>query len=134
MPPSVHDNVPACAAQQYSQSPLCLRPYLPAPPHQNLESKNIKLVLANWLGPQRDMLERSGFYSAVPSDTIFLNLHDAVLFAKLRNQSPKTDGKDAGECKGALCLWHCGRGGVPVGTTTLHLNLENIMQHRSSPV
>jgi hypothetical protein len=27
---------------------------------QDFESKNVKLVLANWKGPQRDMLERSG--------------------------------------------------------------------------
>jgi SulP family sulfate permease len=51
---------------------------------QEFEVKGIKLLLANWKAPQRDLLERSGFYEFVTDDTIFLTLHDAVLYAKTR--------------------------------------------------
>jgi SulP family sulfate permease len=51
---------------------------------QEFEVKGIKLLLANWKAPQRDLLERSGFYEFVTDDTIFLTLHDAVIYAKTR--------------------------------------------------
>ncbi|KAG5189936.1 sulfate transporter family-domain-containing protein, partial [Tribonema minus] len=51
---------------------------------KDFEAKGVKLLLANWKGPQRDLLERSGFYEHVTDDTLFLTLHDAVLFAKGR--------------------------------------------------
>jgi hypothetical protein len=56
---------------------------------QDFESKNVKLVLANWKGPQRDMLERAGFYERVTDDTIFLTLHDAVVYSRSRVLSPR---------------------------------------------
>jgi STAS domain len=56
---------------------------------QDFEEKNVKLLLANWKGPQRDMLERAGFYEHVTDDTIFLTLHDAVVYAKGRSVSPR---------------------------------------------
>eukprot|EP00611_Tribonema_gayanum_P008397 TRINITY_DN178_c0_g4_i3.p1 TRINITY_DN178_c0_g4~~TRINITY_DN178_c0_g4_i3.p1 ORF type:complete len:712 (+),score=305.83 TRINITY_DN178_c0_g4_i3:132-2267(+) len=56
---------------------------------EDLEARGVKLLLANWKGPQRDLLERSGFYERVTDDTLFLTLHDAVLFAKNRVASPR---------------------------------------------
>ncbi|KAG5189934.1 sulfate transporter family-domain-containing protein [Tribonema minus] len=56
---------------------------------QDFEADGVKLLLANWKAPQRDLLERSGFYERVTDDTLFLTLHDAVLFAKNRVASPK---------------------------------------------
>jgi hypothetical protein len=35
------------------------------------------------------MLERAGFYEHVTDDTIFLTLHDAVVYAKGRSVSPR---------------------------------------------
>ncbi|KAG5189938.1 sulfate transporter family-domain-containing protein [Tribonema minus] len=55
----------------------------------DFETKGVKLLLANWKAPQRDLLERSHFYEHVTDDTIFLTLHDAVIYAKTRVVSPK---------------------------------------------
>ncbi|KAG5189942.1 sulfate transporter family-domain-containing protein [Tribonema minus] len=55
----------------------------------DFETKGVKLLLANWKAPQRDLLERSHFYEHLTDDTIFLTLHDAVIYAKTRVVSPK---------------------------------------------
>jgi hypothetical protein len=54
-------------------------------------------------GPQRDMLERSGFYDAISPDTLFLSIEDAV----------QTAGK----------LEHRTTGGYPVSDTSKALSL-----------
>ncbi|CAM9508929.1 unnamed protein product [Chrysoparadoxa australica] len=44
--------------------------------------RKVTLCFANWKGPQRDLLDISGFYEQCPRENIFLSLHDAVVDAK----------------------------------------------------
>ncbi|CAM9393480.1 unnamed protein product [Phaeothamnion confervicola] len=53
---------------------------------EDMEKRGVALLFANWKGPQRDMLERSGFYTQVRRDTMFLALHDAVVYAHHRGR------------------------------------------------
>ena len=64
---------------------------------KDFNSKGIKLLLANWKAPQRDLLERSGFYEHVTDDTIFLNLHDAAMYAKTRARHSADESRETGK-------------------------------------
>lgn len=46
--------------------------------------REICILCANWKGPQRDLLELSGFYNVIPPKNLFLGLHDAVVEARKR--------------------------------------------------
>jgi len=54
---------------------------------KKLEKDGVNMLFANWLGPQRDFLDKSGFHEAVPTGRIFLSLHDAVVHAQSLNAS-----------------------------------------------
>eukprot|EP00916_Digyalum_oweni_P024749 GHVL01040904.1.p2 GENE.GHVL01040904.1~~GHVL01040904.1.p2 ORF type:complete len:305 (+),score=44.76 GHVL01040904.1:1909-2823(+) len=43
--------------------------------------RDVTVLFANWKGPQRDLLDRSGFYEFLPPEHLFLSLHDAVIFS-----------------------------------------------------
>jgi len=49
---------------------------------RELKTKGITFLFANWLGPQRDFLDKTEFHDEVPTDHLFLCLHDAVSHAK----------------------------------------------------
>ncbi len=47
-------------------------------------ARGVSILCANWKGPQRDLLELSGFYDVIPPANLFLGLHDAVVEARKR--------------------------------------------------
>ncbi|CAN0197544.1 unnamed protein product, partial [Discosporangium mesarthrocarpum] len=48
------------------------------------QERGLSLLCANWKGPQRDLLDLSGFYDFIPPADLFLGLHDAVVEARKR--------------------------------------------------
>lgn len=51
---------------------------------KSYEQRGVSILCANWKGPQRDLLELSGFYDVIPPGNLFLGLHDAVVEARKR--------------------------------------------------
>lgn len=51
---------------------------------KGFKDRNVSMLCANWKGPQRDLLELSGFYDVIPPANLFLGLHDAVVEARKR--------------------------------------------------
>ncbi|CAN0326268.1 unnamed protein product [Pylaiella littoralis] len=53
---------------------------------KSYEERGVSILCANWKGPQRDLLELSGFYDVIPPGNLFLGLHDAVVEARKRSR------------------------------------------------
>lgn len=51
---------------------------------KSYDARGVSMLCANWKGPQRDILELSGFFDVIPPTNIFLGLHDAVVEARTR--------------------------------------------------
>lgn len=51
---------------------------------KSYDARGVSILCANWKGPQRDLLELSGFYDVIPPANLFLGLHDAVVEARKR--------------------------------------------------
>ena len=51
---------------------------------KSYDERGVSILCANWKGPQRDLLELSGFYDVIPPANLFLGLHDAVVEARKR--------------------------------------------------
>ncbi|CAM9422786.1 unnamed protein product [Ectocarpus sp. 4 AP-2014] len=53
---------------------------------KSYDERGVSILCANWKGPQRDLLELSGFYDVIPPANLFLGLHDAVVEARKRSR------------------------------------------------
>lgn len=56
---------------------------------KSYDARGVSILCANWKGPQRDLLELSGFYNVIPPANLFLGLHDAVVEARKRCDMPR---------------------------------------------
>ncbi|CAM9135564.1 unnamed protein product [Ectocarpus sp. 6 AP-2014] len=57
---------------------------------KSYDERGVSILCANWKGPQRDLLELSGFYDVIPPANLFLGLHDAVVEARKRHHRRTT--------------------------------------------
>jgi SulP family sulfate permease len=71
---------------------------------EDFSARGVRLLFANWKGPQRDTLEKSGFFRTVPPENIFLSLPDAVAFARKVRGADEEEKKEEGGAEKRVIL------------------------------
>jgi len=57
---------------------------------QDLRKRGVSFLIANWHGPERNLLDVSNLHDTLPQENVFLCLHDAVNFARGNKPSHAT--------------------------------------------
>ncbi|CAB1115838.1 sulP [Ectocarpus sp. CCAP 1310/34] len=107
---------------------------------KSYDERGVSILCANWKGPQRDLLELSGFYDVIPPANLFLGLHDAVVEAR-KSSTPASIVKPTSTAAAPPSLHslpyvslqvsrHHRRTAPAPSTTVPNISLGQIRQHR----